>query len=117
MAVPQSTAMTSFLTVTWPVSVSTSTSAYWAPKGGGECMDMCDAVAMICSWSATCRLCRATSASDTLWPSGAVMRRSRSTMPSGVVFSMSAARARICSRTCSAAFFTAPPEMKVVDEA
>ena len=35
MAMPQSTAMTSFFTVTCPVSVSTSTAAYWAAKGGG----------------------------------------------------------------------------------
>ena len=52
IAMPQSTTITSFSTVTWPVSVSTSTSANWAAKGGGLTgLDMCDAVAMIWCWS------------------------------------------------------------------
>jgi hypothetical protein len=48
MATPQSTAITSFFTVTCPVSISTSTSANCPAKGGGESVATKEAVAMIC---------------------------------------------------------------------
>ena len=47
---PQSSAITSLSTVTWPLSVSTVTSANCAANGGGDTGDMYDATAMICRW-------------------------------------------------------------------
>ena len=44
---PQSTAITSLVTVTSPVLVSTSTSANCAANGAGESAATCDAVPMI----------------------------------------------------------------------
>ena len=47
MGTPQSTAMTRAFTVTWPVSMSTSTSANWAAYGGGDSVATYEAVPMI----------------------------------------------------------------------
>ena len=115
---PQSTAVTSLVTLTSPVSVSTSTSANCAANGGGESLETCDAVPMICSWSSVCSALSATSPREIERPSGAQARRSRSSIVSGSSTSNSrAARATIRSRAASAAFITAMPEMYVVLEA
>ena len=61
MGVPQSTADTKCTTATSPVCRSTSTSANWAMKGGGDSCTMWEAVAWIWNWFRWYRLYRATS--------------------------------------------------------
>ena len=112
MATPQSTAITIFTTVTWPVSMSTSSSTNWAANGGGQSGETCEPVPMICSCSLRCSESRAISARLTDRPSGAQAFLSRNSIEHGAsIPSNMAARSLSLIRTTSAAFFAAVPEM------
>src|SRR5262245_28488794 len=108
---PQSTASTTFTTVTRPVSVSTSTSAKTAANGGGESYDMWDAVAMIWNWSFWYSDDRQTCAYVTARPSFAQTFSSCVTRSWGSSSSIRPATSLICSSTIRDAFSTARPEM------
>ena len=117
-AVPGSTAVARCSTLTWPVSVSTSTSANVAQNGGGLSVLKCDAPSMICSFSLYIA-CSAMSVIVTALRHSHTVNTSLlpySSFSTGVS-SIFDARLKTCARTFSAAFFTAPPEMMVVLEA
>src|SRR5262245_15078253 len=114
---PQSTASTSFNTVTRPVSTSTSTSAKTAANGGGESYDMCEAPAMIWNWSCWYSDDRHTCSYVTERPSWVQTLPPWATRSFGSSFSRRPPTSTIWPSTARAAFSTARPEMYVVDEA